>query len=173
MKDEGNRKAIAFILHPSSLAMRVNEFLHLTAETARPLVPSRWRNFHTRTFYTFIQLYYAKRGIHYEIQVRGQTRQIEVGLHFEADRETNAALLKCFCDHIFEIKDTLGPQVEAEQWTASWTRVHELMPYTHLDEETAKAAAKRLAKMIVALQPILERAMSDNGVVSANRKPKK
>ncbi len=138
--------------------MRVNEFLHLTAETTRSHLTARQRGFQTRTFYTFIQLSYAKRGIHYEVQVRGQARQIEVGLHFEADRETNSALLAYVCDHIFEIKDALGPQVEAEQWTASWTRVHELLPYTTLDEATAQAAAERMAKMIETLQPLLERA---------------
>ncbi len=138
--------------------MRVNEFLHLTAETARSQLPARRRKFQTRSFYTFIQLYYGKRGLHYEIQIRGQTRQIEVGLHFEADHDTNAALLQFFSDHIFEIKDTLGAQVEAEQWTSSWTRIHELVPYTTLDEATAKVIAEHLAQMIECLQPMLEHA---------------
>ncbi len=160
------------ILHPSSLIMRVNEFLHLTAETTRSHLPARRRNFQTRTFYTFIQLYYTKRGIHYEVQVRGQARQIEVGLHFEADRETNSALLRYFSDHIFEVKDTLGTQVEAEQWTASWTRIHELMPYSTLDEATAFAVAERLAQMIETLQPMLEHTLSEKATRPANRKPK-
>ncbi len=139
--------------------MRVNEFLHLTAENTRSHLPARRRSFQTRTFYTFIQLYYTRRGIHYEVQVRGQARQIEVGLHFEADSETNAALLQYFSGHIFEIKDALGAQVEAEQWTASWTRIHELVPYTTLDDATAKTVAERMAQMIETLQPMLERAL--------------
>ncbi len=141
--------------------MRVNEFLHLVAETARSQVPTRWRGFHTRTRFTLIQLYFSKRTIHYEVWVRGKERLIEVGLHFESDRETNAALLDYFrqVPRAFEIKDTLGEGVEAEQWTQSWTRVHQLLPYTHLDTATADEVAKHLAQMVTALQPMLERAL--------------
>ncbi len=140
--------------------MRVNEFLRLTAETTRSHLPARRRKFQIRAFYTIVQFYYTRRAVHYEVWIRGPERQIEIGLHFEADRETNAALLRYFSDHIFEIKDALGSKVEAEQWTASWTRVHEWMPYTSLDEATAQAAGERLAKMIETLQPMLERAQA-------------
>jgi hypothetical protein len=142
--------------------MRVNEFLHLVAETTHSQLPARWRGFHTRTRFTLIQLYFAKRTLHYEVWVRGKERLIEIGLHFESDRATNAALLDYFREagRLFEIKAALGDEVEVEQWTASWTRVHELMPYQKLDEATGRAAAERLAKMVKTLQPMLERALS-------------
>ncbi len=138
--------------------MRVNEFLHLVADSARSRLPARWRGFHTRTRFTLIQLYYTRRTIHYEVWVRGKERLIEIGLHFEADRQTNAALLGYFSQRIFEIKDALGDPVELEQWTSSWARVHWLMPYTSLDDKTGQAAGEQLAKMIETLQPMLERA---------------
>ncbi len=140
--------------------MRVNEFLHLVAESARSPLPARLRSFRTRTRFTLIQLYYSKRTIHYEIWVRGKERLIEIGLHFESDRATNAALLDYFrqAPRVFEIKDTLGEGVEAEEWTTSWTRVHQVMPYQKLDAPTAQEAAKRLGAMIETLQPMLERA---------------
>jgi hypothetical protein len=140
--------------------MRVNEFLRLVVEGTRPQLPARWRAFHIRSRFTLVQLYYAKRTVHYEVWIRGKERFIEIGLHFESDRETNASLLNFFSEHAFEIKDSLGDQVEIEQWTASWTRVHQLLAYERLDEATASESADRMAKMITVLQPMLERAQA-------------
>lgn len=137
--------------------MRVNEFLRLVVETTRPQLPARWRAFHIRSRFTLIQLYYAKSTIHYEVWVRGKEHVIEIGLHFESDRATNATLLNYFSKQAFEIKDQLGHEVEIEQWTASWTRVHQLLPYARLDEATAQAAAHRLMRMMETLQPMFER----------------
>ena len=55
-------------------------------------------------------------------------------------KRTRRPIARC-CEtldaHLFEIKHALGEHVEAEQWTKSWTRVHELMPYDKLDDATA------------------------------------
>ena len=59
-----------------------------------------------------------------------------------------------------EIVAGLGPQVEMEQWTKSWTRVHQSLPLGLLDEELLHVAAQRLAQMITVLQPILEEVSS-------------
>jgi hypothetical protein len=140
--------------------MRVNDFLRLVVQETRPRLSSKWRPFQTRTRFTLIQLYYTRRTVHYEVWVRGKERLLEIGLHFEADKTTNAALLDFFAARPFEIKDALGDHVEIEQWTSSWARVHQLMPYEHLDAPTAASAAERLAKMVETLQPMLERAMA-------------
>lgn len=143
--------------------MRVNEFLHLVAQETRTRLPAKQNKFQTRTRFTLIQLYFGRRTLHYEVWVRGKERLLEIGLHFEADRVTNAALLDYFGARAFEIKDELGDHVEIEQWTSSWARVHQLMPYQHLDAETAAAVAQRLSKMIETLQPMLERAVPAAG----------
>lgn len=147
-----------FILHPSSfLLMRVNEFLNLVAQETRSTLPTHLRGFRTWKRYTLIQLYYHQRKIHYEVWVRGgNVHALEIGLHCEADAATNSRLLALLDTHMFEIHAALGEHVEAEQWTKSWTRVHELMPYEKLDEATARTSAKRLAALITVLQPILE-----------------
>jgi hypothetical protein len=137
--------------------MRVNEFLDLVARETRAGLPPRLHAFRTWKRWTLIQFFYARRSIHYEVWVRGKEKVLELGLHCEADRATNSALLAIFDSHLLEIKDTLGGGIEAEQWTTSWTRVHELMPYAKLDPVTAQACGARLAEMIGVLQPILER----------------
>jgi hypothetical protein len=137
--------------------MRVHEFLDLVAQETRQALPPSLRRFRTWKRYTLIQLFYGRRGIHYEVWIRGPARALEIGLHCEADGATNTALLELFDANLFEIKDVLGRQVEAEQWTRSWTRVHELMPYDKLDPATAHECARRLAAMISLLQALLER----------------
>ena len=137
--------------------MRVNDFLELVARETRAQLPARYRKFHTWKRYTLIQLYYSKRAIHYEVWVRGnEIHALEIGLHCEADAATNRALLEKLEARLFEIQDALGAQIEAEQWTKSWTRVHELMPYEKLDEPTADTCAKKLAQLITVIQPMLD-----------------
>lgn len=136
--------------------MRVHEFLDLVARETRSALPARLRAFQTHKRYTLIQLYYGRRTVHYEVWIRGNVHAIEIGLHCEADRATNTALLEVLDKHLFEIKDALGEGVEAEQWTTTWTRVHELMPYTHLDDATARTVAARLSAMIQLLQPLIQ-----------------
>ncbi|MGB8648537.1 MAG: hypothetical protein WCF84_25095 [Anaerolineae bacterium] len=149
--------------------MRVNEFLRLVAETSRAQLPQRLRRFNGRSRFTLIQIYYDKRTLHYEVWVRGKERLLEIGLHFESDRETNARLLDYFSARAFELKAELGDQIEVEQWTASWTRVHQLMPYEQLDAATASAVGERLAKMIEVLQPMLERFKAGDRVKPKDR----
>jgi hypothetical protein len=147
--------------------MRVNDFLHLVVQDTRPQLPTKLREFQTSTRFTLIQVYYSRRTLHYEVWVRGKERLIEIGLHFESDKTTNAAMLDYFSARAFEIKDAIGDSVEIEQWTSSWTRIHQLMPYQHLDSTTAESVSQRLAKMIETLQPMLERA-----AVRMNRAPR-
>jgi hypothetical protein len=143
--------------------MRVNEFLELVARETRAQLPAPYRSFHTWKRYTLIQFFYARRAIHYELWVRGaEVHALEIGLHCEADAATNRALLEQFDLRLFEIKDALGDHIEAEQWTKSWTRVHELMPYKTLDEATARASAARLAQMIQVLEPMVDETLRAN-----------
>jgi hypothetical protein len=55
-----------------------------------------------------------------------------------------------------EIQARLGAQVELEEWTASWTRVHQTVPYDPLSEPLADEVAGILAQTITVLQPIVE-----------------
>jgi hypothetical protein len=150
--------------------MRVNEFLNLVAQETRAALPAPLRSFRTWKRYTLIQLYYHQRKIHYEVWVRGgDAHALEIGLHCEADAATNSRLLALFDTHLFEIQDAVSARIEAEQWTKSWTRIHEVMPYQKLDETTARLAAERLAAMITVLQPIVEPGVRDRLVGAVGR----
>ncbi len=109
-----------------------------------------------RSFFSIVKISYQDPKLHYEVWVREQERLIEIGLHFEAAKEFNDALLVYFQARSVEIHAELGPCIEIERWTNSWSRVHEVVPYASLDVPLVELLAAKLAKMITVLQPMLD-----------------
>jgi hypothetical protein len=79
----------------------------------------------------------------------------ELGFHCEArDKHLNRFLLDGFRRHLFEIKDTLGEQVEAEMWDRGWTKIYEVHPDADLTTNYQQKIGRRLAEIIICLHPI-------------------
>ena len=135
--------------------MRIQQFQVSLVEKTRQQLPRALKNFEPRSFFTIVKISYRNPKIHYEVWVRGPERLIEIGLHFEADKATNDALLAHFDGRAVEIHADLGPHIEIERWTNSWSRVHQVVPYKSLDAALVAVIAKKLARMIVVLQPML------------------
>ena len=136
--------------------MRIQQFQVSLVEKTRNQLPRSLRNFEPRSFFSIVKISYRYPKLHYEVWVRGQERLIEVGLHFEADKLTNDALLAYFELRAMEIHAELGPRVEIERWTNSWSRVHQVVPYDSLDADLVNQLSEMLARMITVLQPMLE-----------------
>ncbi len=136
--------------------MRIQQFQVSLVDKTRKQLPRGLRKFDARSFFSIVKLSYDNPKLHYEVWVRGQEKLIEVGLHFEADKPMNDALREYFAGRALEIHGELGPRVEVEQWTNSWSRVHEVVPYTSLDAEVVDEIAEKLARMISVLQPMLK-----------------
>jgi hypothetical protein len=136
--------------------MRIQEFQVSLVDKTRKQLPRSLKDFEPRSFFTIVKLFYRDRKLHYEVWVRGPERLIEMGLHFESDKVTNDALYALFDARGIEIHAQLGPRIEIERWTNSWSRVHEVIPYASLDAKLVDQLAPRLAKMITVLQPILD-----------------
>ncbi|HEX5940287.1 MAG TPA: hypothetical protein VFZ12_07990, partial [Dehalococcoidia bacterium] len=49
----------------------------------------------------------------------------------------------------------LGPQVEREEWTPSWTRVHVTLEFASLSPDLANVVAARLVAYVTTLRPLL------------------
>ena len=114
---------------------------------------------------SMIQLYFDDLSVHYEASVRRKTRSIEVGLHFEGERERNEHWADLLAERLVEIQSQLGPTAELEQWTRKWTRLHEQhvvnkdewKPKRDLTHELAQRIAERLARYVEVLEPIVSR----------------
>ena len=122
----------------------------------RPQLPQPLRKFKTSGRPWLCQLYYTDPNLHYEVANLGERRGlIEIGLHFESrNSATNTALLAGFLNHMVEIKATLGPQWEAEQWDKGWTKLYETVPYEPFTTELLESISGRLAQAMIVLQPI-------------------
>ncbi len=136
--------------------MQRKEFYSRLIGEVRQGVAEAWKGFETDGFGYLIKFYFDDPAIHYEVSQHERLGRCEVGLHFEADRETNASLLRYFDDLAIDLKIELGAGLEVEQWTKSWARVYELLPCKSLDEATLELVSQKLVKMINYLQPLLE-----------------
>lgn len=142
--------------------MRLQQFQIAVVSETKSQLPRALKKFSARTHFTLFKIYFANPRTHYEVGVRGQERLIEVGLHFEDEQSKNWELLAYFKERAFEIHAELGSRVEVEQWTNSWSRVHEVVPYQSLDETTVGIIAEKLARMIIVLEPMLRKAGKPN-----------
>jgi hypothetical protein len=143
--------------------MRIQAFQVSLVEQTRAQLPRVRQKFKASSFFTLVKIYYTRPKIHYEVWIRGKEHLIEVGLHCEADKPTNDALLAYFHMHALEIFAELGARIEIEQWTSAWSRVHEVVPYTTLDADLVDTLARKLARMISVLEPMLDAFWKSNG----------
>jgi hypothetical protein len=137
--------------------MQQSEFLQYFVTGVRTAAPPQYQQFEARHQGSLVKLYFGDLGIHYELALRSDGLA-ELGLHFESDKTTNDRLLRFFSRQTFEIIAELGPQVEVEQWTKTWGRVHQTVAYASPSEHLLTISIERMAAMIRVLQPILEEA---------------
>jgi len=155
--------------------MRVGDFLTLVNERAMALLPDGLRDGATsRVSSAWLWVHYHSPKVHHEVWLARKTGRIEIGLHFEGPREFSYRWAEVMAPYMPEIQARLGPQIELEEWTASWARVHQTLPYDPLSEPLADEVAGRLAEMITVLQPIVERERDNvSPELERAREPKK
>jgi hypothetical protein len=135
------------------------QFIAAVVEDLRLGLPAEWRTFEARPRGAQVQVHFGTPRLHYEVWVDGRFSHVEIGLHFEADADTNLWLLQYFDRRLVEIRGESGQPAEAEHWTQAWARVHQVVEFERLDAELAEEVAGRLAQMIVVLQPMLDEAL--------------
>ncbi len=119
-------------------------------------LPARWQQMQARQpFRWLVQFYFDEPEFHYEVSSAKYREGWELGLHCESrDAALNRAILEGFRRHLFEIKATLGEQVEAEMWDRGWTKIYEVYPPERLTVAYQEQVARRLAAILDCLQPI-------------------
>jgi hypothetical protein len=135
--------------------LRPHEFLHGVRERAAARLPQELRDWRARVMYASLQAHYGNPRVHYEVWLVRKTGRIEVGLHFEDQKDVNRAWAQFLAGHADALRAAIGPDVELEEWTASWTRLHETLPLDALDDALCDEVAVRLAAIVSATQPLL------------------
>ena len=139
-------------------SMKTREFLAGVRELVRMQLPANLRDPHiVDSRAPLVKLYYVDPKIHYEVWVRKRDKFIEVGLHFEGLSESNGRYFDELTSRYPQVIGALGPQVEAERWTGSWTRVHQVVPFDILDEDILMVVSGCLAQMIIRLEPVVRK----------------
>ncbi len=140
------------------MPLRVAEFLPLVNDRAVSLLPEDLREGVTsRISSVWLWMHYHSPKVHYEVWLARKTGRIEIGLHFEGPREFSYRWAALMAPYMPEIQARLGPQVELEEWTASWARVHQTVPYDPLSEPLVEEVARLLSQTVTVLEPIVER----------------
>jgi hypothetical protein len=132
------------------------QFLAGLPETVRPHLPLALQKIESRQPYRWlVQFHYGEPWLHYEVSSAKYHQGWELGFHCESrDKRLNRYLLDGFRRHLFEIKDMLGEQIEAEMWDRGWTKIYEVYPPDALTPAFQAIVGKRLADFIICLHPI-------------------
>lgn len=112
------------------------------------------RRFRSSSGFGLVKIHFGNQKLHYEANHQARSQTIEIGLHFEADRFTNARLLGAFRVHAKRIEREL-PGARLEEWDKGWTRIWEPVAYQELDAAFQREVAERLARYIKVLEPML------------------
>lgn len=155
----------------ASPTLKRREFMDAVRDACLAALPEERRVFHSRRTMNLLKIHYNENfRIHYELMIVAERGLIELGLHFEDGPESTARLLEFFDRAVIEIKHELGQQVELERWTKSWGHLFEVHRLEPLTRDLAGSLGRRLAQMIVTLQPLLDEAF-ELGLVPVEPRP--
>ena len=135
-------------------SMKPGEFLDLLPDLVRQQLPPELEDFQVMgPTGSLVKLHYQRPTVHYEVWIRRRLNQVELGLHFEGDRDSNLRSLELLSQRSEDIRASLGPGVEP--WDKGWTRVHETLPWEPLGDDFLVEVSLKLSGMIRTLEPLL------------------
>ena len=140
---------------PSTPSLRIRDFLALVHEGMIRGLGDDLGGMSWRQRFGFLQYYRATPAVHYEIWVQRKTERLEIGLHFEGDRDANYAAAELLAIRAPDIQARC-PGYELEEWTAQWTRLHRSFAAPALTPELAADAATHACALMAGMEPILD-----------------
>lgn len=136
--------------------MKTGEFLEALPDLVRQQLSPELRGFQvTASPMSLVKLHYGRPTVHYEVWVQKRKGEVEMGLHFEGDVESNRRHLELLSKQQDAIRSALGPGVDAEPWDRGWTRVHETVPLEPLNDDFLIELSFKLSAMIRTLEPMV------------------
>ncbi len=140
----------------SPSALRVRDFLALVHEGVRARLGPKLDGLAWRQRFSFLQYYRGSPDVHYEVWAQRKTGRLEIGLHFEGERDRNYAAAELLALRAPDIQASVGPDYEVEEWTKSWTRLHHSAQAAKLTPALADDAAERVVALIRGMEPIID-----------------
>lgn len=140
---------------PRVKSLTVRDFLALVDEGMRERMGREYGRFETRQRFGYVQYWRGDHWLHYEIWVQRKTQRLEIGLHFEGDRERSYRAAELLAECALDVAAAVGPEYELEEWTPSWTRLHRSFHAPSLTPDLAAEAAEQGAALIEGMEPIV------------------
>ncbi len=139
-------------------------FLSQVADELPSHLPPRLRDFSSEKWGSYFKVWYgSEKKIHFEVQFLRNGR-LEIGLHFEADAETNERAADALERKADAIRTALGDDVKFSSHGRGWRSVAETWAGGDMrGEEAATEAASRLAEYVVNLAPLLTATRATRG----------
>jgi hypothetical protein len=141
----------------SEPSLRIRDFLGLVHEGVTARLGPSLDGMEMRQRFGFVQYYRGTPDVHYEVWAQRKTGLVEIGLHFEGQRDANYAAAEVLAMHAPEVQAAIGPEYELEEWTKAWTRLHRSLRAPVLTPELAGGAAEHAAALIRGMEPLLDR----------------
>ncbi len=139
-----------------SASLRVRDFLALVHEGVIARLGAGLDGLEMRQRFSYVQYFRGTSDVHYEVWVQRKTGRLEIGLHFEGERDANYAAAELLALRASDVQARVGPEYELEEWTRSWTRIHRTFEAQTLTPELADKAAERAVALIRGMEPIIE-----------------
>jgi hypothetical protein len=140
----------------AAASLRIRDFLALVHEGMAARLGDSLDGFDWRQRFGYLQYYRGAPAVHYEIWVQRKTSRLEIGLHFEGEREANYAAAEALALRAPDIQARIGPEYELEEWTQQWTRLHRSFAAPALTLELAHEATDHAVALIRGMEPILD-----------------
>jgi hypothetical protein len=137
-------------------SLRVREFLALVHAGVAAQLGAGLDGFETRQRFSYVQYYRGSPDVHYEVWAQKRTGRVEVGLHFEGEREANYAAAELLALRAPDVQAAVGAEYELEEWTQTWTRLHHSFDAPALTAEVAEHAAERVVGLMRGMEPIID-----------------
>lgn len=137
-------------------SLRIRDFLALVHEGVAGRLGKKLDGFDVRQRFGYLQYYRGSPDVHYEVWAQRKTARVEVGLHFEGERDRNYEAAELLALRGPDVQRRIGSEYELEEWTQSWTRLHRSLAAPALTPELADEAAARVVTLIRGLEPIID-----------------
>jgi len=137
-------------------SMRVRDFLAAVHEGVEARLGPSLDGMSWRQRFGFLQYYRGKPDVHYEVWVQRKTQRLEIGLHFEGERDRNYEAAELLAMRAPDVQANIGPEYELEEWTKQWTRLHRTFDAPSLTPELAGEAAERVVALMRGMEPIID-----------------
>ncbi|TAK65488.1 MAG: hypothetical protein EPO22_04700 [Dehalococcoidia bacterium] len=140
----------------ASGSLTIRDFLARVHEGVAARIGPALDGFETRQRFGYLQFFRGSPDVHYEVWAQRKTARVEIGLHFEGERDRNYEAAELLALRAPDVQAAIGPEYELEEWTPAWTRLHRSFDAPSLTPELAGEAAERVVALMRGLEPIIE-----------------